>query len=256
MESSTAAVIVTDAYTLLNVVALGSAPDARLTAQGFRFLNMMLGQWAQMPLTIPAVVRESFALQSGKGSPSNPYTWGPGGDITTSKPANQNSITGAKLVLTISTPNVEVPLAVLTDDAWQKLQIKDLTSNQPTTFYYNPTFASAGLGQVFLWPIPTNLSNLIAVYRFQQLTTFANLSTTYYFPEGYLEALTYNLAKRIANAGGRSLMPETAQIAAESFAQIQRSNAKLVDMSNDLAVFDGNSLRGIYNINTGTGGGT
>ena len=59
MESTTAATLVTDAYTLLNVITLGTAPDARLSAQGLRFLNMMIGVWAQMPLTIPVVVREN-----------------------------------------------------------------------------------------------------------------------------------------------------------------------------------------------------
>lgn len=255
MESTTATVLVTDAYTLLNVISLGSAPDARLSAQGFRFLNMMVGMWAQMPLTIPAIVRDEFALLSGKGTPANPYTWGTGGDFTTTPPANQNSIRGASLVLTVSSPVVEVPLAVLTDDAYQNIAIKDLTSNQMTCFYYNPTFTASGLASVNLWPIPLNLSNLLAVYRFQQVSRFAALGTTYFFPDGYQAALTFNLAKWIANAGGRSLMPETAQLAADTFAQIQRANTKMDDMPNDFGFGGLSNAHALYNINSGAGGG-
>lgn len=255
METASAANFVTDAYTLLNVISLGTSPDARLSAQGLRFLNMMMGTWAQNALTIPVIARETFALSSGKGSPSNPYTWGTGGDITTSRPPNQNSIRGAALVLTAASPVVEVPLSVLTDDAYQMIAIKDLTSNQPTTLYYNPTFVTTGLGSVYLWPIPLNLANLIAVYRFQQLTAFANLSTIYYFPDGYVEAITFNLAKRIANAGGRSLMPESNEIAVDSFANIQRSNVKMDDMPNDFSLFGAFGDRhSLYNLNTGAGG--
>jgi hypothetical protein len=255
VESTTASTLITDAYTLLNVITLGSSPDARLTAQGQRFLNMMLGVWAQMPLTIPVIVREEFALLSGKGTPANPYTWGTGGDFDSPRPPNQNSVTGAALVLTVSSPNVEVPLAILTDDAYQAIQIKSLTSAQPTCFYYNPTFTTLGMGTVNLWPIPTTLSNLLAVYHTQPLTTFTSLSTTHYLPDGYVAALTLNLAKWIANAGGRSLMPETAELAATTFAQIQRANTKLTDMPNDFTI--GNplgNLRAGYNINSGTGG--
>jgi hypothetical protein len=182
VESTTAATLVTDAYTLLNVITLGTAPDARLSAQGLRFLNMMIGVWAQMPLTIPVVVRENFALLANKGTPSNPYTWGVGGDFNSARPPSQNSITAASLVLTNSSPTIEVPLALLTDDSYEAIRIKDLTNTQPTAFYYNPTFATLGLGSVFLFPIPTNFANTLAVYHFQPLTTFAALATVYYLP--------------------------------------------------------------------------
>jgi hypothetical protein len=245
---------VTDAYTLLNVISLGTAPSARLSSQGFRFLNMMIGVWASMPLTIPTITREQFALLSGKGTPANPYTWGAGGDITTTPPTSQQAIMGAALVLTVSSPPVEVPMAKLTDDAYQSIQIKTLQSAQPTGFYFNPTYVG-GLASLNLWPIPTNLANLFAVYRQQQLARFADLSTTYFLPDGYTAALVFNLAKWIANAGGRSLMPETAQLAIDTFAQIQRMNMKLADMASDFAQFGsiGNRQAG-YNINTGTGG--
>ena len=60
----------------------------------------------------------------------------------------------------------------------------------------------------------------------------------------------FNLAKWIANAGGRSLMPESDKIATDTFAQIQRSNVKFTDMANDFTFGQRNSRRA-YNINSG-----
>jgi len=250
MPAITAGTLITDAYALLNVIMLGAAPDARLSAQGLRFLNYMVHTWSQMPLTIPVVARDVFTLTANKGGPSNPYTWGTGGDFTTSKPPNQNSVTGAARILNASSPPVEVPLAILTDTAYQAIQIKDLSNSQPTCLYYNPTFTVSGLGTVNLWPVPNTAVNSLAVYRFQQLASFADLSTIYQVPDGMDTALMFNLAKWIANATGRSLMPETAEIAVTTFAQLQRSNAKMTDMANDLA----HNRRAGFNILTGTGG--
>ena len=57
-------------------------------------------------------------------------------------------------MLTNSSPTIGAPLALLTDDSYEAIRIKDLTNTQPTAFYYNPTFCDRwAVGSVFV-PVP------------------------------------------------------------------------------------------------------
>ncbi len=241
---------IADAFAILNVFQAGAPIGAQQAAQGLRLLNNMMGQWAQMPLTTPVRTREVVPMVSGKGGPSNPYTWGVGGDITSARPPNQQSLVGANLIMTSSTPPIEIPLAVFTDDGYEAVRIKDLSNLLPTGVYYQ---ATVPLGTLILWPVPSTGVNLLALYHWQTLGPFADLSATFYdFPNGYDEAITYNLAQRLAGPNGRQMLPDDILIARQSFATIQRANLKLTDVRNDFASIGSN--RPTYNILTGEGG--
>ena len=150
---------------------------------------------------------------------------------------------------------VEVPRSVITDDAWQFIQIKQLTAAQFTDVYYNPTF-SADLGTINLWPIPNTSINSLVVYRRQPLTSFQNLTTTYYVPDGCPEALEYNLARRLLKPYGvvdASTVEDIVDLARTTLATFKRGSAKLTDLPIDPAFT--RDRRGGYNILTGTGGG-
>lgn len=241
----------TDAFRLLNVYQPGDAIVAADSTDALRWLNLMIGQWAQTGLTIPAETRTVFPLVSGKGSSTNPYTIGSGGDLNTTKPPNQSSVIGAGLLLNASTPPVEIPRGVMTNDGYDKLRIKNLTSTLFTNVFYLPTFTNS-LGQLFLWPVPTDLTNSLVLYTRFGLGTFADLTTAYSIPDGYDEALCGQLMKRVAIAFGRTLTDDQKEYARESFATIKRSNIQLSDLENDFAHL-GSGRGGVYNINTGEG---
>ena len=239
------------AFQILNVFQAGASIGNAQAQQAFLLLNNMVSGWAQSVTFQTVIAIETFDLVANQGGLSDPYTIGDGGDFDTTKPPNQNSITGATLVLRASSPYVEVPLALLTDDMYQAMQIKELSNSQPTCLYYQANY-SDGLGRIYLWPVPNTTTNALRLYWNQPIGPFANLSaTSYTFPDGWDEALIYNLAKRLAGPNGRQMMPSDDLIARESLANIQRANAKLCDMRNDMAF---NDVRGGYNINTGTGG--
>ncbi len=147
-----------------------------------------------------------------------------------------------------ATDVVEIPRAIITDDAWQAIQIKSLTSTLFTCLYYNPTFAG-GLGTIHLWPIPTTGDNSLVLYRRQQLTSFVSLDATYDIAEGYAEALGYNLALRMASPFGVSISDDVREMAGLSLGTIKRANVKLTDLPTDPALT--HSRRGGYNIQTG-----
>lgn len=150
-----------------------------------------------------------------------------------------------------SSAPVEIPRAVITDDGFQALQIKRLSSQLFTEVYYNPTIP---FGTIFLWPSPPTAANQLALYLESVFAGFADVSTPYDYPDvpGYAEAIEYNLTKRLAISYGRVLRADLAELAVTSLATIKRANYKLSDLPTDPALTT--NLRGGYNIVTGSGG--
>ncbi len=162
--------------------------------------------------------------------------------------------TGTITAASLTEQPVEVPRPVITDEAYQSIQIKALPNSQFTTVYYNPTFP---LGTIFLWPKPNTTQNQLVLYLPLEFGGFADYSTNYDYPDlpGYTEALEYNLAVRLAAPFGRKLQdyPDVVALAQESLGLIKRANNRLVDVPTDASLLAWNR-RGQYNINTGTGG--
>jgi len=252
MPTVTATQIMTDAFQMLNVYMPGDTISANDSTSALRFLNLMVGQWAQQGLTIPSEARRVFTLLSGKGSSTNPYTIGTGGNLDTPRPPNQNSVVGAGLLLNASSPPVEIPRGVMTNDSWAATRIKDLTSTLFTGVYYRPDFAGNPIqGSLFLWPVPTDLTNSLVLYIRAALGTFADLTTAYSIPDGYDEALYAQLALRLAIPFGRSVSEDLKELARDSFTTVKRSNVQLSDQANDLGFLGfGRGGRG-YNLETG-----
>ncbi len=248
--STTAQLIIYSALQDLGVLGVEETPTSAQSAGALRRLNLMMGQWSLQDLTIPVIARDVFDLTANKGGPSNPYTIGPGGNFDTTRPT---AIVGAGLLLTASSPNVEIPRAVITDDAWQAIQVKDLTSTLFNDVYYNPTF-SGGLGTINLWPIPDNATNDIVLYRRAQLGAFTSLTATYELPEGAEEAIQHNLGVRLAPsyAVPLDILQPIMDLARLSLSIYKKSNVKLFDLPTDYALTANN--RTAYNVVTGQGG--
>jgi len=223
-------------------------------------LNMLVGEWANESLTIPATGRFKFPLIGGKGGPTNPYTIGPGGDLNIARPTSQNHVVGAGLEY--GTPpfpfELEIPRGVATSEGWQQERIKDLPNTIFTWVYYRPDF-SGGFGSIFLWPVPTDLTNSLVLYIDLALGTFPDLTTQFSVPDGYDAALFTNLALKLMRSYGRLTADQRMALkedARDTLATIKRSNYKLLDQENDFATIGHDTKRGIYNILTGEGGGT
>lgn len=148
--------------------------------------------------------------------------------------------TGTKTALPEQTDTavVEIPRSVITDDAWQAIQLKSLTNVFESYVYYNPTYVG-GFGTVTLWPIPTTADNSLVLYRPQQLTAFPSQTATYQIPEAAEEALIYNLARRLLTPNGisdESTVSDIVDMARTTLATFKRGNVKLTDLANDPAL--------------------
>lgn len=248
MAATTASVIVRGAFETIGVLGEADVMNAALGADGLRRLNLMMRSWSLQNLTIPVTVREVFSLVANQGGPDNPYTIGIGGTFNTQRPPTQNALVGAGLILTNTSPAVEIPRAIFTDTMWEAIQIKALTSGGtgiPTGVYYNPTYP---LGRIYTWPVPNVGDNDLALYLRKPLTTFATLTTEYDLPDGSEEAIEYNLAVRLAGPYTVPLDQDVRAMARSSLSIMKRANYHLVDLQQDPATT--NDRRAGYNIQT------
>lgn len=188
------------------------------------------------PITVTGASTFTYLVS---GAPTTPAT----GAITAFAESDATDVT-------------EIPLGIFTDDAWQALQIKTLTSTLPTNVYFNPT-STGGFATVRLWPIPTASTHALVLYRQMQLVSFTSLSAQYTAPEGAEEAIKYNLAVRLITPNGISaeVAADIREMARTSLGTYKRGNVKMADLPTDRAFTMGRV--GGYNILTGgyTGGG-
>ncbi len=225
-----------------SITRIGSTATVTQTAHGFT-----TGDEAYISGAVPSAYN---GLQTVTVLTSSTYTYAVQGTPTT--PAT-GSITAQSLV---GQP-IELPRGVMTDDAYQAIQIKTLTSNQFTTVYYNPT---QPLGTIFLWPNPTTAANQLVLYLANVFSGFADLDTEYTYPDvpGYAEAIEYNLAIRFwpIQHGSVPVPPDIKQMAGSTLATVKRTNTKIADLANEMAWAIGGARQFGYNIESGTGGGS
>lgn len=230
--------LITDAYTEIGVASEGYALSGADAALGLTRANSMIDRWGTNRLTIYHTVITDKVLVSG----TQTYTIGTGGSINVARPL---WIPYAGLVQTATSPNVESPIHIATDQDWSNQGIKTLGNAYPAELYYDYNFA-AGLGQITLWPIPTGSLSL-RLYLPTALTQFADLSATAYaFPPGYYEALLYNLALRlwVPFHGSDPVPDELRRNAMLSLNDIKRANIRITTQATDPALMQG-SRRGV-----------
>jgi hypothetical protein len=237
--------LINGAYDLIGVKSAGEDVGPELMVDGLRRLNMMIRAWMAQKLTIPVNDRFTLPLTASQGS----YTVGTGGNWNIARPT---WVTGAAIELRQGgavPPFTEIPIAVLTDDMYQNLQIKGLLSTLDTYCYYNRTYP---LATMIVWPVPTEAANKFILYALTPLAAFPDLTTVISVPdEGYEEGLEYNLAVRLAAPNGRALPDDVGKMAGLSMGNLKTVNQRPSDLVADPMYTQGHNRRGWYNIQTG-----
>lgn len=244
--ATTARTIITGALGLCGVLNGSEAASGDMAQDGLRRLNLMMNSLTVQPLSIPVISREVFDMTSGKGSPTNPYTIGSGGNLNTTRPPK---IVGVGLLQNPGAASeVEIPRSIFTNDMYEAIQVKTLTNALFTGLWYKPTNP---LGRIYLWPVPDVATNDLVLYLPQQLSEFTDLTTSYDLPPGTAEALEYNLAERLWAIYWREkpVPSPIAKMARSSLGVMKRSNVIMTDLQQDPALT--HTARGGYNIETG-----
>jgi hypothetical protein len=244
-DTVTALDLVTRAFQTLGVYSAEDSLPGGPAQLAFRRLNSMIGAWALEALTIPTVSRTIWPLVAAKGSETNPYLIGPtagvGNFVTPTRPLE---IEACGILLSGATPQVELSRTVFNDQMWQAIAVKDLTSPIFTGVFYTPSVPN---GEIVLWPIPDTAIHSLVLYRGEQLAQFATLTTSVVLPDGYADALDFNLAVRLAPSQGIAVTPDLVQLSRSSLATLKRANTQMTDLENDFARQGGDR----YNIVTG-----
>ena len=239
--------LLTAALKRINVVQAGQVATGDDLRDAFRFANVWLDSMANERLMIPFVQRTTFPIMAGKGAPTDPYTVGLGGDISIPKPVFLDKL---NYVDTAIPGGNEIPLFMLTDQAYQGLVAKTLTSTYPVYGYYSATYA-AGLGSLYLHPIPTANTSIGVLYSPSALQQFTSLTQALILPPGYLFFLQENLAVFFASTFRENLPTDPGLIASARATKrnIKAMNVPMVDLAIDQGALFGHGYKS--NIFTG-----
>jgi hypothetical protein len=213
---------------LIGVLAAGDALEATMGANCLQVASDMLDAWALERLLLYTRTSNDFALGAQQR-----YTLGTGGNWNQTRPADFHDVSAAY----VTADGLEVPIAIYSDDEWSAISDRDTaTGSLPFGIYINPAYP---LAQVDVYPTPTDSTVQIRLYsRIAPLKSVSSLNTALSLPEGWAEALKYNLALRLAveypPQGG--IDPAVVAFAADSKAAIKRPNEPNDEMMPDRAL--------------------
>lgn len=218
---------------MIGVLASGEAPTASQSSDALDRLNRMIKSWNIEGLLVFKITREEFALTASQSS----RTMGTGGNFNTTRP---NKIIRAGVL----DGDYEFPVDILTAEEWSEISDKSTTAQNPSKIYPEGTYP---LETINLWPIPTETNSLV-LYSRKIINATLALADSLSMPDGYEEALEYNLAVRLAPEYGRQLDPLILNTATELKANLMRQNIKPSYLKSDAA---GLVNRKTFNILTG-----
>jgi hypothetical protein len=181
--------IITAALRKLGVEAQGEAVSADNGQFMLGELNRMVNAWCARNLMLYSRGFSKYTLIVNH----SPHTIGPTGTAPdfTCAVGRPVEIVSASLVLTSSTPNLDIPLRIRDDDWWASVTLKSLTSTLPTDLYYSPDFPK---GSLYFWPVANSVNDVRLETR-SLVSQFADLVTDYDLPFGYEDALVCSLAE-------------------------------------------------------------
>lgn len=228
--------LINSSLRLIGVLASGETPTGAESQDAFLILNQMIDSWNSERLMIFTLTISEFSLVSGQQT----YTLGSGGDFNMARPARIERMS----IVNLNNPAqpLELPIEMLTDQGWQAIPVKLITSSLPQKCYDDGAFPLRNLN---FWCVP-NVPVKVRIYGWTALTQFPDFQTSLTFPPAYLKALRYNLAVDLAPEFGREVPASVAAQAVISKAAIESLNSPLLDMRCESAVV-GRGDKRIYN---------
>lgn len=231
----------TDALTEIGVYAQGETPTAADMALAFGRAKFMVSAWLADRLALSVQSRTSITWPSSTST----QTIGPSGaDITAVRPVWVETL---NYVIPGTSPEVEVQIGPMDNDSYAAESIKALTSALPISFFYQ-TSATSLLGELFLWPQPTQQLTLYLYYP-QGMAVPVTLADILVGSQGFEEAFLYQLAERLLTpfgVGDEKVIGRVMQMSRDAFARMKRPNTQPGLLGVDAALVPTNGAA--YNI--------
>lgn len=203
---------------LIGVLAEGENPTAQQQTDAFNALNDLIDSLSNESLMIWSKLAETFDLVAGQQT----YQFGnsaPDWDSTTGRPV---LIENALIIPPQTTPQPQLPMAILNKDEWAGIILKDIQSTIPLYLYNDDAYPYSNIN---LWPIP-QCNTQIIVYSAKAIADFTGVTEDLSFPPGYDRMLRFNLAVELAPEYGKDPSQTVLGIAIQSKAYIKRQNIK------------------------------
>lgn len=233
--------LITRALRRMRVIGAGESATADDVGDGLLTLNALIDTLALEPLTIYKTTRTTWTLTSLKGTPSNPYTIGPSGDVDIARPVWIDAI---RYHNTAVSPTEERSLPMLTHQAYQTIPQKTLTSALPHSVYYESTYPTASL---YVWMIPTTSNLQGVIYARTAVPKFGALTDLVSLPPGYESMLRDQLVIELwPEYKSENIDPAFVMAARESKSRIKAANVRMTDLQMDAAL----TGLGHYDINS------
>ena len=212
--------IINRAMRLIGVAQTGESSSADEVRDALNVLNMMVGQWNNNRLLMFGYTNEVFDLTVSQGV----YTIGNSAtaDFYTERPTK---IERAFCRYNSTTPTTayDYQLEIVPNTKYQEIFVKQIATTYPLYLFYNNKFP---LGEITLYPYPVQACQL-GISSWAQISKFTNYAQDIDLPDGYESALAYNLAVEMAPEYGRTLDPIIFEKAAETKADLMRTNQQL-----------------------------
>lgn len=212
MATYTAGDQINRAMRLIGMLAEGETPSASASQDCLVALNQMIDSWSTENLATFATQEQVFTWPAGQIS----QTIGPSGTFTGNRP----------ILLLDSTyfrdPGTGISFGVqmINQQQYNGIALKTVSSTYPRILWLNAGFPN---DTVTCYPVASRDLEWHFVSA-TELTQPADLSTTLFFPPGYLRAFTFNLAMEIAPEFGVEPSPQVQRIAMASKRNIKRIN--------------------------------
>ena len=204
----TAQQLITRALRMIGALKPGRTPNASESATGLEILNGMIEAWNIDRRKIPFLTTYTQLLTAATS-----YTIGPGAQLDQPRPVR---IERASL----TDPRRE--LRLLERIEW----IKGITPG----VFYDDTWP---IGTLYIFP---GYSGPLELEAWCELTKFAALDDDVEFPQGYSDAIAYNLAVRLAPEWSRDIRPDVMAMSHSTLARIEGNNSPSPVMSTDRAL--------------------
>jgi hypothetical protein len=196
---------------LLGVLAEGETPSASVSQDALVALNQMIDSWNTERLSIFNTIDQVFSWPAGEIQ----RHLGPTGEFVGVRPVLLDDATYFKA------PNgVSYGIKFINQQQYDGIAVKTVTSTYPQVMWINMEYPNI---QMTVYPRPTQVLewHFISV---QELDQPATLSTSMFYPPGYLRAFTYNLAMEFAPEFGVEPSPQVQRIAMTSKRNLKRIN--------------------------------
>lgn len=229
--------IIKSAMRKIGAVAAGEDLNPDEQQDGLDSLQSMLRSWSAEKLNVFSTTTETFVLTP----PTYLYTWGSGGNITTSRPHKI-----IKATITDSS-GVTHPVDIIGEDRYMQITVK-ATTGRPYALFPKYNYP---LVQVYLYPIPETADtlNLNSLKQFTETSSFDSWDDELQMPVNYEEPIIYNLAIRLAPEYGTNVSPEVIAVARSSYERLFNLNvSNYVEPVS--VVVPASGQRGGYSINS------